>query len=288
MDVARLLLAAAGQVRLLGSVVPVGAFAERARLVAEAEAGRDPVPRWSYEKTDLLPLAAELDDLAELLAVRMQEQGDELAHLYAGRARELALEARLASSAGSRGFGARALRRFQIAPADAKRAEALARAWSLLPARGLAAVDDPGPMRTSAGPEPESLLSQMRRAVGEARVPFVVTAREDLLALAATGDRTIFVAAGRTLTEEDVRRTVVHEMHAHVMPRVRAATLEPKIFQLGTARGADDQEGYAILIEERRALLTPRRRRSLALRHLATTRMDAGASFVEGVRALVS
>jgi hypothetical protein len=281
-DVARLLLAAAGQVRLLGSVVPKGALAERARLVAEAEAGRDPVPRWTYEKTDLSSLAAELDDLGDVLDAGAREDGDGLVLLYAGRARELALEARLASSAGSPGFGARALRRFQIAPADAKQAETLARAWSVL-----SSYDDPGPLRTSSGPEPESLLSQMRRAVGEARVPFVVSAREDLLALAATGDRTIFVAEGRTVTEEDVRRTVVHEMIAHVLPRVRAASLEPKIFQLGTARGADDQEGYAILIEERRALLSPRRRRSLALRHLAAVGMDAGASFVEGVRALV-
>jgi Domain of unknown function (DUF1704) len=297
-DVARLLLAASGQVRLLGTVVPEGAFAERARLVAEAEAGRDPVPRWRYEKTDLTPLAAELDELADALDVRAHDGDDGLAHLYAERARELALEARLASSAGTKGFGARALRRFQIAPADAARALSIARAWSALrspPTSSSSAAppvvtpfDDPGPLRTSSGPEPESLLSRMRRAVGEARVPFTVCVRQDLLALAATGDRTIFVAEGRTLTEEDVHRTVVHELEAHVLPRVRAATLEPKIFQLGTARGADDQEGYAILIEERRALLTPRRRRSLALRHLATARMDAGASFVEGVRALVS
>ncbi len=282
MDVARLLLAAAGQVRLLGAVVPIGALAERARLVAEAEAGRDAVPRWTYEKTDLTPLAGQLDALADVLDVRAHTDGDGMARLYADRARELALEARLAESAGTPGFGARALRRFQVAPDDAKRAEAVARAWSTL-----SSFDDPGPLRSSSGPEPESLLSQMRRAVFEARVPFTVCTREDLLALAATGERTVFVAEGRTLTDEDVRRTVVHEMEAHVLPRVRAASLEPKIFQLGTARGGDDQEGYAILIEERRALLSPRRRRSLAMRHLTAVGMDAGASFVEGVRALV-
>ncbi len=284
MDPARPLLAAAAQVRLLGAVVPLGAHAERARLIAAAERGDDPAPRWTYAKFDLGTLPAELDEIAELLEARAHDDGDALAHLCAARAHELALEARLASSAGTRGFGARALRRFQAAPADARRAEETARAWSRLPS--FERPEDAAPLRTSDGPEPESLLSQMRRAVGEARVPFTVSVRDDLLALAATGDGKVFVAERRLLSDEDVHRTVAHELHAHVLPRARAATLTPKIFHLGTARGTDDQEGYGLLIEERRAFLSPRRRRSLALRHLATTHMDQGATFVDCVRAL--
>jgi hypothetical protein len=279
-DAARILLAAEGHVRLLGAVVPEGALAERARLVAEAEAGRDPIPRWTYGRIDLGSLPADLDEVAAALDLRAAD-AEPLAHLYAERARELALEARLVESAGLPGFGARARRRFAVAPSDARRAEKLARAWV-----ALQPSEPEGPPRTSSGPEPTSLLSQMRRAIGEARVPFAVCVREDLLALAATGERTVFVAKDRVLTDEDVKRTVAHELVAHVLPRVRAVGMPAPIFRLGTARGSDDQEGYALLVEERRALLTARRRRSLALRHLATSCMDGGASFVEVVRIL--
>ncbi len=278
------MLAAAGRVRLLGAVVPIDARAERARLVAEAEAGRDPSPRWTYAPVRLGELAAELGKVADRLRTYADADGDAMAALCAARARELALEAQLAECTGTRGFGARARLRFDIAPSDARRAEALARAWAAepLPPEGEATA----PTRTSSGPETQSLLTQMRRAIGEARVPFTVEVRDDLLALAATGERTVFVAKDRPVTDEDVLRTVAHEVLAHVLPRARAQAREPKIFQLGTARGADDQEGYALLVEARLGLLTPARRRSLALRHLAATHMDAGATFVECVRAL--
>jgi hypothetical protein len=79
----------------------------------------------------------------------------------------------------------------------------------------------------------------------------------------------------------------VHEVEAHVLPRARAARISPRIFQIGTARGTDEQEGLAIAIEERHQMLSPRRKRELAARHLAVLAMDHGASFGECARALV-
>jgi hypothetical protein len=127
----------------------------------------------------------------------------------------------------------------------------------------------------------------MRAEIGAQRAPFVVEVRRDLASLAATGERSVFVAAGRTVTDEDVRRTVLHEVSGHVVPRVRAASLEPWIFRIGTARGTDEQEGFALVLEERGGMLGARRKRALAARHLACSAMDRGASFVECVRALM-
>ena len=281
MDPARPLLAAAARVRLLGAVAPVDADAERARLIAEATAGRDAVPRWSYPREDLDPLARDLELLAAELETDAQDRDAPLSLLYSARARELGLEARLVSRVGTAAFAGLARRRFGLAPGASADAATTALAWA-----ALAPGPAEGALSESDGPSPDSLESCMRAAIGEARVPFTVEVRDDLFALAATGERTVFIARGRKLTAEDVRRTVAHELHAHVLPRTRAATREPKIFQLGTARGADDQEGYALVIEERQDLLSARRKRDLAIRHLATVHMDAGASFVECVRAL--
>src|SRR5262249_6655339 len=156
----------------------------------------------------------------------------------------------------------------RFATADDPAIERAARAW-------IAEESEPenGPLRTSDGPEPESLASRMRAELGALRAPFVVDVRRDLASLAATGERAVFGAAGREVSDADVMRTVLHEVSGHVMPRVRAAGLVPFIFRIGTARGTDDQEGYALVLEERAGLLGARRRRILAARHLACAAM---------------
>src|SRR5262249_51740824 len=78
-----------------------------------------------------------------------------------------------------------------------------------------------------------------------------------------------------------------HEIEAHAIPRTRAAQARLAIFQIGTARGIDDQEGLALVLEERHGYLTLKRKRELAARHLAVEAMDGGARFSENVTALV-
>jgi hypothetical protein len=108
-----------------------------------------------------------------------------------------------------------------------------------------------------------------------------------MASLAATGERHILVAAGRNITRDDVERTVMHEIEAHAIPRHRATQAKLAIFQIGTARGIDDQEGFALVLEERHGFLGPRRKRELAARHLCVEAMDGGANFAEAVSALV-
>ena len=76
-------------------------------------------------------------------------------------------------------------------------------------------------------------------------------------------------------------------IEAHAIPRARSQQARLAIFQIGTARGIDDQEGFALVLEDRHGFLGPKRKRELAARHLAVEAMDGGARFHENVEALV-
>jgi hypothetical protein len=128
----------------------------------------------------------------------------------------------------------------------------------------------------------------MQAAVGRLRLPFTVVPTENLAPLAATGERVIFIASGRTISEEDAARTVLHEIEGHVRPRMRAYQTLSSLFHVGTARGVDDQEGRALVLEDRAGWLGTRRRRQLALRHWVVSAMMRGATFADVARMLVA
>jgi hypothetical protein len=276
----RLLVEAVRTVRLLGSVVPRNAAQERARLIAAFESGAVATPRWTYARSDHGALRKALARAASRLAAEPHP----VAQLYASRARELEIEAALASEAGTAVLGALARARFRSAsPAAAGEATILARKWI---AEGRDANVE-GDVILSDANAPGSLLVRMREEVSRLGLPFAVVVQPSLSALAATGERHILVAAGRPTTKDDVERTVMHEIEAHAIPRTRAGTARLAIFQIGTARGIDDQEGFALVLEERGGFLSARRKRELAARHLAVEAMDGGASFADSVSALI-
>lgn len=267
------------RVRLLGTMAPRNAPAERARLVAAWEAGREERPRWSYVRADHSDLARALEKEAEALE---KEEGTPLALAYAARARELALEAELSSAVGTPQLATLAVKRFgPVDPEIAREASELARAW--VSAEPPAQTD----LVSSDGPEPGSLFSLMREAVGRLKLPFTVIVQPALASLAATGERTIVVTSGRMLAADEARRIVMHEVEAHAVPRARAATLDLLLFTVGSARGTDDQEGFALSLEERHGFLRARRKRELGARHLVVEAMREGATFVDAMRKLV-
>jgi hypothetical protein len=274
----RLLLEAQRTIRLLGSATPRNAERERERLLAAVESGTSkPTPRWSYARTDHSLLRRALEKAASRLAA--ERTG--LADLYAARARELEIEAAIASEVGTSVVGALARGRFGPASAElAREATELAKAWIAEP------VESRECAVKSDGPEPESLVSRLRDAVAQMKLPFDVVVHPQLVSLAAVGDRHIMVAAGRMLTKADVDRTVLHEIEAHALPRGRAANARIGLFQLGTARGTCDQEGLALVLEERHGFLGGFRRRQLAARHLVVDAMDHGASFADALALL--
>lgn len=280
----RLLREAVRSIRLLGSVVPRNAAQERARILASLEQGQFATPRWTYARTDHSMLRKTLARAAQ----RLGAESHPVAQLYAGRCHELEIEAALASEAGTAVLGALARARFRSSsPHAAGEATILARKWIAEAHEALDGAPPIDDLLASDSADPRSLLMRMREEVGRLGLPFAVVVQPSLSALAATGERHILVAAGRMTSREDVERTVMHEIEAHAIPRTRAAQAKLAIFQIGTARGIDDQEGLALVLEERGNYLSPRRKRELAARHLAVEAMDGGAAFADALRALI-
>lgn len=277
----RLVAHAARKVQLLAALTPLEVKRERARLVAALRSGARAVPRWEYAPVGHDEVRRALDAAERLL---VPESHGPLEALYLARVRELSVEASLCAAAGT-GEVAR-LARERFAPLDG----AVARAGSTLCAAWLAQPAPPpchGEALPSDDPDPRSLLSRMRAAVGRLRLPFAVVPHPPLAPLAATGDGVILVATGRLVADEDVERTVLHEIEGHARPRARALATGLGLFRDGTARGIDDQEGRALLLEERAGMLGARRRRKLAARHRAVEAMLEGASFADVASMLV-
>jgi hypothetical protein len=107
-------------------------------------------------------------------------------------------------------------------------------------------------------------------------------------AAAATGDGVILVARGRMLSLRATERIVAHEVYGHALPRQRAARERQPLFALGSARGNDEQEGYALYLEARGGHLDDARKRELGLRHLAAVSVHQGADWVETTRQLLA
>jgi hypothetical protein len=279
-SIENLLVHAVREVQLLAALTPVEAQKERARLVAELRNGRRASPCWMYAPVSHDELRRALD-VAECTLLRLSEPEHEL---YLARVRELSLEASLCAAAGTPRIGGLARQRFAPSdPAVAQAASNLCAEW--LDEAAPPAADTP---LASDAPDPRSLLSRMREAVGRLRLPFAVVAHASLAPLAATGDRVILVAAGRLVHDEDAVRTVLHEVEGHARPRARSRAASLALMRVGTARGVDDQEGRALVLEERAGMLRPRRRRHLAARHRAVEAMIEGASFADVAAAMVS
>ncbi|HQY64146.1 MAG TPA: DUF1704 domain-containing protein [Polyangiaceae bacterium] len=276
---AELLAEAAREARLLGAATPVNLTEERARLAQALARGECPRPRWRYGRGGRGELRARLTRLARAL------EGVEgpLAALYLARAEELALECALVGAVGTGAFGPLAARRFL-------EAEGVERGLDF--AREHVGDHEPeaalGPSLPSHDPSPSSLVSRMRAELSARGIPFRVCVVEGLSALAATGDGAVFVAHGRETRGDDVPRTVLHELDGHVLPRVRAAAAPLALFRFGAARATDDQEGYALLLEERGGFLGPARRRELSARRVAVQLAVDGASYGECARALMT
>jgi hypothetical protein len=270
--VERLVARVAAEVRMLAALTPTNAQEERARLAAELRAGRTPVPRWAYAPRLHDGLASALE-AADGALDRLADAP--LARLYQARVRELTLELALCEAAGTTAVARLARERFASDEGSVTGAAELASLW--LETEPVTRPADAAMESDSA--DPGSLFSRMRAAVGEARLPFKVLVQPALAPLAATGDGVILVAGGRLVYAEDTERTVLHEVDGHAKPRARSLSSPLSLVRFGTARGIDDQEGRALVLENRAGLLGPRRKRQLAARHRAVEAMLCGASF---------
>lgn len=252
---------------------------ELARLTTAWSLPRaDASPRFTYGPRRALD--RERDALSALRA--WIPDGAPLAELYVARVDELLLEADLASAPTSATRRALAAQRFGDASGDA-----LARAW-LAEAGAVPVEPDDEPSRSDDARDPRSLLSSMKRELGRALVPVRVVARAGLASLAAHKDGVVYVAKDRLVGRRATRRTVHHEVHGHAVPFAASTRASLGLARIGAARGADDQEGWALVLEERAGFLDRGRKSELAARHVAAVHAHDGARFADATRALLS
>lgn len=276
----RALTAASHRIRLLARATPSGFRAEVERV---AQAWASGVEASLQLPPSSGPELGGLDLELERLAERLDGQ-DPLAALYAARTRELALEARIAESLGGPRVSALAAERFGRRDGFDDDADEVAERWLAEP--GLSPASSR--VLSSDEHEPRSLVCRMREELGRRRLGVRVVVASDLGALAAAGDGVVQVAAGIELGLDDVERTVEHEIEGHLAPMSRARGERIGLYALGSARGSDDQEGWALTVEERGGHLGLGRRRELARRHLAARAVQRGLDFVEVVRLLIA
>ncbi len=260
-------------IMLIDRATPKDGAIEIGRVIEAWRKGRKLAPAFVYNPVpDLGPLRTDLSQVAERLS-----GAGALLELYADRARELELEARMAQHVGQAEFSALAAERFAVPSGDdADKALALAKSYAAnntpKAEEQLHASDDAS--------DTLSLVSLMRRRVAELGLAFRVEVRPQS-AVASVGEGFIGIRPRIWLTNRQAERIVVHETLGHALPRARARKGSLGLFTVGSAKSAETEEGRALLVEERARLFDDDRKRELGLRHLAALSVRRGASFRE-------
>jgi hypothetical protein len=272
---------AENRIALLRRARPINGPAATEAWLAAYRRGQCREFGWRYSPTpDFGPLRRALAQAAERLLA-----GGAIGVLYAERAAELELEARLAERIGQADFHALARRRHAEGSGhEWLEARRLAPAWAALERPTPAEL---GPLQASDDPRsPDSLCNVLAREIGRRRLAFRVEVVPELASRAACGDGVIFVAAGQRLTAQQARRVTLHELLGHALPRLAARTQALGLLRVGSARSNDDEEGRALHIEAAHELLDLTRRRELGLRHAAAVAVAGGADAHECVAQL--
>jgi hypothetical protein len=267
-------------IALLDRVRPLNLTSELVRLTRGAEAGQRLRPQFSYApRAQLSELRRELLELAKALDARDTE-----AQLLAGRARELEREAELAEHVGEPVFAVLAGQRFALPEAPAATTRL---AEQFLTAPSAPKSPEIGELLhdSSDARDPHSLWSELSRRLQAERWAVRLEVVVGLVSLAAVADGVVRLRAGARLSAEAARRIALHEVEGHVRPRVSGQRLGG-VFIAGSARASEDEEGRAILLEERAGLLDAERRRELARRFLAAESLRGGADFWDTVTLL--
>ncbi len=261
---------AEARIALLDRVCPSNLVPERRRLGLALKCGERPRPSFLYEaRPELGELRRHLAGLQALLSAG---DGGIEESLLAERAAELALEAQLAEQVGAAAFPGLAAQRFPLDPALAEQAlawldEPIPQADELLT---LHATDDAG--------DPCSLLSVVTRRIEAEGLGVRVELQTSLATLAAVARGVVRIRAGAWLSASATRRIALHEVDGHLLPRVSGDKLAG-VFAAGSRGASDDEEGRALVLEERAGMFDASRRREIALRYRAVQSVRGGADF---------
>lgn len=282
--------AAERHIALLDRCTPENARAERARLArvyGSADVSTSPFERRARW---VLSRAPALDEVKRLLrSVLPALQSDALYPFYADRCEELLLEAELVESRGTPAFRELARLRYRLEPSDLAAANELAAGW--LEGSPGAEVPLRDAARREAGVELAAALRARLDALG---LDVPVVERDNLATAAAVGDSVVYVSGDVTRDPDVVARIVLHEIEGHLLPRHSAKSAPCALLSIGARGAGEDEEGRALLLEERAGFLSdgaaagPARRRELALRHLAAVAVRDGAELEDVMQLLTA
>ncbi len=256
---------------------------ERHRLVRSVARGEHAKPRWEWK-----PVPIERSVWRELASARKLAAETEASELYLPRLEELETELLILENLGrskqirpmaARLFGTGSERLF----ADGEQT-VLCAAHEILAHASLKQEPKTIPAASANRSSLRELMLAYAKHVG---LHIAVRVDPDLIANAAVGERTVFIA-DRLFGAHEAQRLATHEVYGHLVSAFNGRTQPLGVFAIGTADSYGDQEGVAIYLEELAGLLDASRQRTLAGRLLATHAMHAGVSFGDAARALVS
>lgn len=275
-----LLLRAETEIALLERVRPIGLAQEISHLIGAWRSGSPQLPRLRYRPAAKLgPLRQVLCELADRV-VHDSADGKWLAR----RAAELELEAALAETVATKAFIGAACERFPLPTGTRGLAlEQDARSWIT---RYAESSDDAPRYRSDDRRAAQSLWSVITKQLEVEGLRARLRVDVDLMSVAACGDDLLVIRAGELLTERAAVRIAEHEINGHLLPRMRAKRRHD-VLRCGCAGAADEEEGRALLLEQRAGLMDKARYAELGARHLACTFMRRGATFVDAVRCLI-
>lgn len=267
--------------RLLPALTPENGAAERARLITALERNEALEPCFRNAPTRVPADAFRLLDGLRRVAAEVPGSS-----LYRAKLDELELDLMLIEAIGHPRFVRRlAARRYGDGDTLAPTAQ------GPMPLRRCARMildqlppsSEPRELPPTGAPGSiGDLVHELAQACG---IEVRVRVDPRLSAGAATGERTVFVAA-RRFGRNEARRLAVHEVLGHLLCAANGRQQPLRLLEWGTADSFVDQEGVALLAEEAAGLLDSTRLRTLAGRVLAADCMHRGASFAETARRL--
>lgn len=252
------LLQAEDNISLLDAFAPLNFEAERTRIEGLLARSAVSLPRFEYRRERQRAVQLALRQIAsarELLALA----GDKhlLSVLLSERADELHVESRLVAARGTEQVSALGAERYVFSEREIACGAELAETWfeealSLLEAE------------QSTTKERVTLASVLVNRSRRAGYSFRIVERE-MPSIAAVGGDCLYVRKNASVAPHIAERVWVHEVGAHLLPRLSAKQLGPP-FRVGSASSNEDEEGRAILFEERSGLLGSARKLELSLR----------------------
>ncbi len=264
--------------RLLPSITAPNAAAERARLVAQLQAGEMPVPRFDYPIRGGTAIGPRFVD-----RLRQEARALPVVEPYLQKLDELELDLALLAAVGDgRQVRPLAARRFGTGselvstPAGEQRLSDYAR--TLVAAR--CPNHDPRVLPAQTRDGSASLSAIIQAVALRAGLDVNVRVEPNLAAAAASGDHTVYIA-DRLFGTREAMRLAVHEVLGHLTSAANGRAQPLRLIEWGMAGSFADQEGVALSLEHAFGLLDQGRMRSIAGRVLATELMHAAASFGE-------